>query len=216
MKRNEPYNPHLKSTQPPSGLLFRKPNLGDVNALTRLMSERNPQDDIELLYNRTKREIRLCDSDPLYQLFVAELDEKVIGFTRYIHSEGLPKERIKFSAPSGWYGMGILVESSLRRKGIARFLFQQRLVELRKHGASSLYSVVDEMNLTSIRMHHEFGFYEVSRAAGFLQIKLESGSGILFKLDMSSAPVRSYVWLHHEIKNCPDYHKTETLFIKGS
>ncbi len=175
------FNPSVKSTPPPAGLQFRLAQPKDREPIAKLMSERNPGQAASEIMKRTDREIELVSTDDDYRLFVAELNGAVIGLCRYYHSSGLPTEKLKFSAPDGWYGMGILVEPSWRRRGIARFLFENRLVHLQKHGAFEMYSIVDARNLTSIRMHEEFGFEEVASAPGFLHIQLESGFGILFR-----------------------------------
>jgi hypothetical protein len=45
-----------------------------------------------------------------------------------------------------------------------------------------IYSTVEATNLASVKMHQEFGYTEVERAPGFLHVKFEGGTGILFKL----------------------------------
>lgn len=133
----------------------------------------------------TDREIVLNSTDPKYRLYVAGVDRKVVGLCRFFHSERLPKEKIIYPPPHGWYGSGILVDPIYRRQGIARFLFQNRLRLLSGLGVKIFYSVVDSENLASIKMHQDFGYEEVERGAGFLHITLESGSGILYKKNIS-------------------------------
>lgn len=182
MKRDESYNPSIKSSHAPDGLMFRMASAQDLEPVTELMAERNPTMDVSALLRKTEREITLNSTDPRYRLFVAELNGKVVGLCRYFHSEGLPKEKLTFPAPHGWYCMGILVAKEFRRQGIARFLFHNRLKSLKGQGASVIYSIVDAANLASVRMHQEFGFEEVERASGFLHIKFEGGSGILYQM----------------------------------
>lgn len=59
MKRDEPYSPNLKSSALPNGLFFRKSKSIDVNEIASLMLERNPQEDLGVLKDRTEREIQL-------------------------------------------------------------------------------------------------------------------------------------------------------------
>lgn len=183
-KRDEPYNPNIKSRAAPAGLMFRIATLEDCEALSCLMAERNLHQSAEFISKQTEREIGLNETDPKYRLFVAELLGRVVGLCRYFHSSGLPIEKIRFPAPAGWYCMGILVSADFRRQGIARFLFQERLKSLKEHGATTIYSVVDANNLASVRMHQEFGFKETNRAAGFLHIAFESGSGIFYEMEI--------------------------------
>lgn len=184
MKRDEPFNPSVKSSAAPAGLLYRLAEARDVLAVARLMGERNPQTDPATVLAKTENEIRLNVSTPDYRLFVADLDGRVVGFSRHYHSDGLPPERKIYPAPEGWYAMGLLVDSSLRRQGIAGFLFENRLNALRAQGADRLYSIVDLKNQTSMRMHEKFGFTELIRAPGFLHMMLESGEGALFTRDL--------------------------------
>ncbi len=184
MKRDETYSPSVKSASPPQGLRFRLALAEDREPVTQLMAERNPDADPSELMKKTDREIALNLSDPKYRLFVADLNGTVVGLCRYFHSEGLPKEKLKFPAPHGWYCMGVLVDKRMRRQGIARFLFQNRLKSFQDQGASVIYSVVDAANLASVKMHQEFGFQELERAPGFLHIKFESGSGILYQMHL--------------------------------
>lgn len=184
MKKNESFNSLIKSSTPPEDLRFRLVTRGDREAVSKLMSERNPnQDKIEIL-QKTEKEISLTKSDPEYRLFVADLNGQVLGLCRYFHSKGLPKEKLLYPAPEGWYCMGILVDPQFRRQGIARFLFQNRLISLKENGAKIIYSVVDVDNLTSIKMHQDFGFEELERAQGFLNIKFDS-SGVLYRMCVS-------------------------------
>ena len=94
----------------------------------------------------------------------------------------MPAERKKHPAPEGWYGMGILVHKDWRRQNIARFLTEQRIEKLKELKADHLYSVVDNNNLTSKRMHEEFGFKKIDQAKGFLHLEFEE-TGILYQLN---------------------------------
>ena len=181
MKRDELYDPAIKSSEHPAGLRFRLATTVDRIAIMKLMAERNPNLSETQLLTKTDREIVLNSSDPQYWLYVADLDGQVVGLCRYFHSDRLPDEKIVYPAPTGWYGMGILVDSAFRRQSIARFMFQNRLNCLSKLGAHTLYSIVDCENLASIKMHRQFGYEEIQKELGFLHIKLESGEGILYR-----------------------------------
>lgn len=80
--------------------------------------------------------------------------------------------------------MGTLVSQKYRRKSIAKFLFQERLKVLKNLKATTLFSIVDTNNNTSIKMHQEFGFEESSRARGFLHLDFPEDGAILFKLKL--------------------------------
>jgi len=177
---NAPFDPEFRGSPPPAGFLFRLAESKDVGAVSRLMAERNPDQPHAEHVTKTEREIVRNSNDPRYRLFVADLQGSCVGLCRYFHSDGLSAEKIVFPAPSGWYGMGILVDQKFRRQGIARFLFEGRLKSLRAQGAAELYSMTAADNFASQRMHEAFGFREIARAPGFLHIPFECGSGQLY------------------------------------
>jgi len=182
MKRDEPYEPSTKSKSPPTGLSFRLVERRDRQAVAVLMAERNPHRAFADVLSGTDRELALVESDSNYRVYVTELNNEVVGFCRFYHSSGLPKEKCIHPAPSGWYAMGIMVNPKFRRQGIAEFLSAKRIAVLREMRVKEVYSLVDEKNLTSQRMHQKFGFQEVAQGAGFLHITFEAGTGRLFRL----------------------------------
>jgi len=181
MKQDSPFDPTTKSKAPPSNLKFRIVDRNDRDAITALMAIRNPQVDLTHISEKMDKELDLVETDPTYRLYVAELDGKVVGFCRYYHSSRLPDSKKVYPASEGWYGMGIMVDPTIRRQGIARFITLNRLKVLKESGVTEFYSIVDANNFTSLKMHRKFGFEEVGRAEGFLHIKLESSDGFLFK-----------------------------------
>lgn len=182
MKKDEPYNQSLKSKEIPKGISFRLANRGDCNAITNLMAERNPNHDLSQLLSNTERELNRLETDSNYKLYVTELQNEVIGFCRFFHSSGLPAQKKIYQSPEGWYGMGIMVSTKFRRQNIARFISLNRIEVLKQMNVKEIYSIVDSNNLTSMKMHQEFGYIEIARADGFLHLKFNEGNGVLFKL----------------------------------
>jgi ribosomal protein S18 acetylase RimI-like enzyme len=148
------------------------------------MAERNPNQSFADIETSTHREIDRIESGVSYKLYVAELGKEVVGFCRFYHSEGLPASKKIYPSPEGWYGMGICVSSNFRRQNIASFLSSKRAEVLRGLGVKEFYSIVDTSNLTSMKMHQNFGYAEVARALGFLHISFNGGMGCLFKLNL--------------------------------
>lgn len=181
LKKDEPFNTSIKSTGPPVGLIFKLAEAQDREGVTALMAERNPGKALSEVLSTTDRETALNASDPNSRLFIAVLNGRVVGLCRYFDSQGLPKEKLRYLAPHGWYCMGLIVDKSMRRQGIARFLFQERLKSLKERGTSVIYSFVDSENLSSVKMHQEFGFEEIERGPGFLHVKF-AGLGILYRM----------------------------------
>ena len=184
MKSDEPFNPNIKSFPIPKNIFFKLADKMDIDSLCDLMSERNPIESKEDIKEKTIKEINLNADVSEYRLFVAVLENQIVGLCRFYHSKGLPTSKKKFASPEGWYAMGILVTKLHRRKNIARFLFKERIRFLKNLNVSHLYSIVDINNLTSIRMHLEFGFLETQRAKGFLHLEFPNSEGVLFKYDL--------------------------------
>jgi L-amino acid N-acyltransferase YncA len=182
MKRDEPFNPHYKSSEIPNGLIFRSAERKDLSAVCNLMAERNPTLEFSQVYATTNREFERLETDPSYKIYVADLTNEVVGFCRFFHTAGMPENKKIYPSPEGWYGMGIIVAPLFRRKNIARFIASGRVEVLKKLGVQEFYSIVDRANLTSMKMHQELGFVEVSRETGFLNLKFHEGMGCLFKL----------------------------------
>ncbi len=182
MKRDEPFNPLSKSADTPLGLKFRLAERKDCSAVSKLMSERNPTIEASQILSNINRELDRVETDSNYKLYVAELKNEVIGFCRFYHSSGMPAQKKIYPSPEGWYGMGIMVDSKFRRQNIAHFISLSRIEVLKKMDVREFYSIVDSNNLTSMRMHQEFGYIEISRAEGFLHLKFNEATGVLFKL----------------------------------
>lgn len=155
-----------------------------VDEITALMHERNPHLSFEDLKNKTLNEIKLNSEDSYYWIYVAVVKEEVVGFCRFYHSQGLPTHKKIFPSPEGWYGMGILVTKKWRRKRIATFLSEERIKKLRELKASTFYSVVDSENLTSRKMHEEFGFNKIEEAQGFLHLDFKDKKAYLYELSL--------------------------------
>jgi ribosomal protein S18 acetylase RimI-like enzyme len=184
MKVDEPFDPSIISAESPEGLKFRIARPHDREAIAAMMSERNPDQRFSEVLEKTDREIVTTEKDSGYCLYVAELNGPIAGLCRFYDSKGVATSKKIFSSPEGWYAMGILVNSKFRRRNIARFLSESRVRVLTGLGATEIYSIVDSKNLTSIRMHQKFGYTEMAKGPGFLHIKPESGSGILFRLSI--------------------------------
>lgn len=184
MKRDEPFDSSYKSAAAPEGLVFRLANRQDCHAISTLMAERNPSQSFAEVEASTNREIDRVESGVSYKLYVAELNGEVVGLCRFYHSEGLPPSKKIYPSPEGWYGMGILVSPKFRRQNIANFLSSKRVEVLKSLGVKEFYSIVDASNLTSMKMHKEFGYVEVERAPGFMQVSFNGGIGCLFKLSI--------------------------------
>lgn len=180
-KVNAAFDPSIKSGEPPKGLIFRPAEVKDMDAISSLMLERNPERNQEAVRKISENEILKNTTTEDYRIFIAEYEGRVVGFCRCYHSQTIPPEKIRYSGPEGWYCMGLMVSTQMRRRGIARFLFRNRLEYLKQVGVKVVYSMVACDNLASISMHQDFGYQEIDRAAGFLHIHFLDAQGVLYR-----------------------------------
>ena len=181
MKIDEKFSPTIKSSARPEAMKFELAEEIHAKAINGMMLERNPHEPQENIAKKTEREIGFNKNDPYYWLYVATLNNEVVGFCRFFHSQGMPATKKRFPAPEGWYGMGILVHKDWRRQNLARFLTEERIKKLRELKADNLYSIVDANNSTSKKMHEEFGFKKIEEAKGFLHLEFNE-KGYLYEL----------------------------------
>ena len=180
MKIDEPFNPEAKGLHLPESIICRPAKLHDRDSIALLMAHRNPGTPFDETLKQIEKELTISQTDSSYRLLVAEVDGLVVGFCRFYDSKGLPTQKKIYPAPEGWYAMGTLVDPTMRRRGIARFLFDKRLIALREIGVFEVYSMVDGTNQTSLQMHREFGYEQIASAPGFLHIRFDCGEGHLF------------------------------------
>ncbi len=166
---------------PLNGLEFIKADRRHIQSIFNLMALRNPDIDKSKLFERTEREIVELNDGRTYGLFVAVIENSVVGFCRFVSSLETPPERIKYPYPDGIYCMGIIVAPKYRRKGVAKFLCEKRFEILKGLGCTEAYSIVSLDNSASMNMHASFGFRELERGTGFFVVSFDCGEGILYK-----------------------------------
>lgn len=185
MQVDEPYNPNINSDDISDYLEFKQASCDDVQSVFELMSERNPYLEKGKLYQKVKKEITELNDGKNYGVFVAIYDGQVVGFCRFYHSNSVASEKIKYDSPKGYYLMGICVLKSMRRKGVAKFLSDNRFSYLQSLGAKYAYSCVAIDNNTSQRMHKSFGFIKLKVIQGVLTVNFEPNKGILYIKNLS-------------------------------
>ncbi len=86
--------------------------------------------------------------------------------------------------PSGWYLLGVIVRDRWRRHGLGRELTKKR-VEWIGERADEAWYFSNARNQTSIDLHAQVGFVEVTRDFSFPDASFEGGEGILFRVDLA-------------------------------
>ena len=184
-KVNEPFKPEIKSEKLPEGISFSIAESKHIEEIFELMFLRNPGMDKVNLLNRIEREVLELNNGVDYGIYVALLEDKVVGFCRFFTSKNTPREKIKYPHPDGMFCMGTIVHPDYRRKGIARYLSDKRFEVLKSLGCNEVYSLVALDNPTSIKMHNNFNYEEIERGPGFFIVSFDCGEGILFKKSLN-------------------------------
>ncbi|MBU2664805.1 GNAT family N-acetyltransferase [Actinoplanes bogorensis] len=141
-----------------------------------------------LLLDRGPWETSLTDSvtDPERMLFVAELsDGRIAGYaraTRWTPPDDAPPN----AAPAGWYLLGLVVAPEHRRRGIGRALTVARL-EAVAGRATEIWYFANAHNQSSLDLHTELGFTEVTRDFWFPGLTFDGGVGVLARLEVTGA-----------------------------
>lgn len=114
--------------------------------------------------------------------FVARaVDGSVVGYGSVQHIEvatQAPDDRVP--CPTGWYLAGLVVDPSVRRRGVGRRLVIDRLRWLERRGAAACHYVVNEQNRASIALHEAFGFEPIARRVWLPGVTFVGGDGLLF------------------------------------
>jgi aminoglycoside 6'-N-acetyltransferase I len=112
--------------------------------------------------------------DPERCFVVACIQGALVGWatTRYFaEADG--------AAPAGHYLMGIRVDLTHRRRGVAHALIGARVDWIRER-ADNAYYFTNARNSASMAAHRRWSFVEIARAPEFRGVTFEGGEGALF------------------------------------
>jgi GNAT superfamily N-acetyltransferase len=136
-----------------------------------------------------RRELEVARTQHTAMVFVAELDDRVIGYGRtgYLHKEhgGAAGE-----SPVGWYLTGMVVTPEFRRCGVGTRLTAERLAWISERSRFAYY-FANARNRVSIALHDRFGFAEIARGPELCGQSFLGGEGILFEVDLSRSAWRA-------------------------
>lgn len=129
-------------------------------------------------HERCEREVSNAD----LLLLVAAVDGEIAGFARAARWER-PANAAATVAPDGWYLFGVIVRDRWRRHGIGLELTRRRLAWIADRADTAWY-FANARNQTSIDLHAQLGFVEVTRDFAFPGASFEGGVGVLFRADL--------------------------------
>ena len=166
----------------PQGILIRHGEWRDVEALGRILGQREGVDQVTAVA-RVNRWFDLPAETNL--LLVADNSGEPIGYGRAAFVVK-PQEPGFEHVPAGWYLTGVIVDKPFRRRGIGELLTGQRLAWI-FHRSDAAYFFANSLNLASIELHRRLGFEEVQRDFTFPGASFGGGGvGILYRLGRPS------------------------------
>jgi ribosomal protein S18 acetylase RimI-like enzyme len=178
----------LSSRQPPpTDLVIAQAVAGDEAGIARVMQQREGLSHGEAC-GRARRSIALPALTDL--LLVARVGADVAGYgrVRFVTRQAQVStvQGNGNSHPAGWYLMGVIVDPSVRRRGIGAALTRERLKWVAERADEAFY-FASSLNRASIDLHHRFGFEEIGRGFQFPGARFSGGgTGVLFRLDLAA------------------------------
>jgi len=156
---------------------IRTAELTDCAAMAEIVADREgSNDNYDRIFALWQNRIA-AKNQSQNQIYIASLvnnldhTEKIVGFSNveYVDLNEKTDEETGelFTAPSGWYLLGLTVHSDYRRLGIATQLTQARIEWAQKHGADSIRYYTNPYNLTSMAFHAELGFQRIEKELTF-------------------------------------------------
>lgn len=121
-------------------------------------------------------------------LVVAETRNAIFGYGRAAllsPASDAPSD----AAPRGYYLTGLFVRPDHRRAGIGAALTVARLVWISERANEAWY-FANARNCSSIELHRQLGFREVTRRFSVPEVTFEGGEGILFHTALGLWPGR--------------------------
>ena len=135
------------------GVIYRLASEKDADAIAKITFDReggSRNKSFEYYLERTKNELKGIELATDFNLIVAEYEGDIIGFGRSIYYD-LEKIQVPYSAPSGWYLMGVVVRPEFRRYGIGHRIVKERVIHISEN-FNEIYFIVDVQNKVSIRV----------------------------------------------------------------
>src|SRR5437867_5956164 len=157
------------------GLVVRAANAADLPGVAALSAQREGGE-----VARHLEGLERAFGRPELELVVAVFDRRVVGFgkTAYLRR---PPEAPRHCIPDGWYLTGLVVDPTLRRRGVGHELTRARLEVLFTRVATAYYFAT-AINGPTIALHERFGFREVARDIWAPGASFTGGVGVRFEL----------------------------------
>jgi GNAT superfamily N-acetyltransferase len=159
-------------------LIIRPSVIEDRDELARIRSQRG-DGTVEHFIERYDRDLKNHGAAPDNLLLTATVDGVIVGFAKVAWIEPKPDAPAN-AAPAAFYLAGVNVDLEHRRRGIGRELTRRRMEWIAER-ASEVFYFANARNLTTIDLHAELGFLEVTRDFYVSGATFDGGVGILFR-----------------------------------
>lgn len=110
-------------------------------------------------------------------VLVARLGGRVIGYGKAAYVG--PSELGGYGAADGWYLTGVVVDPTVRRRGVGRQLTRARLDALRERRIEQVWYFANARNRVLLESHRRLGFREITRNFSIPGVTFEGGEGVL-------------------------------------
>jgi GNAT superfamily N-acetyltransferase len=174
----EPWVPsRVDVPAPPAELTVREATAQDIEgcvALAELVSDGSNVDWSELFRHNLEHRDRY--------LVVARAGDELIGYGRTAWFEPGPAAPPN-AAPAGYYLIGLVVDPSWRRRGVASAIISARLAWVAQRSCEAWY-FADVRNRVSIQLHERAGFETVTDDFWFPTVPDGGGSHLLGRVTL--------------------------------
>jgi GNAT superfamily N-acetyltransferase len=174
----EPWAPsHADTPAPPCEVIVREATSQDVEgcvALADLVSDGSSVDWSELFRHNVEHHDRY--------LVVAQAGDELIGYgrTAWFEPDGAAPPN---AAPAGYYLIGLVVDPSWRRRGVASAIIRARLAWVAQRACEAWY-FSDVRNRVSIQLHERAGFTTITDDFWFPSVTDHGGSHLLGRVTL--------------------------------
>jgi phosphinothricin acetyltransferase len=136
--------------------ILRFAKLDDLESIVRIYNqaivEKFCTADIEEITVKERMEWFLTHTPAKYPILVCEMDKQIAGWLS-ISPYRAGREAMRFTVEVSYY-----VDRNFRRIGIAENLLQTAIETARKIGYKSIFTIILDKNLPSIKLMKKFGF----------------------------------------------------------
>lgn len=177
--RYEPRNGDAKST--PCDVQMTEATGEDVREIARLFAARQG-----LSVEQATQRVRRWFDEPrdAEKTFIARHDGRIVGYGRIAYIRKMTEPEFA-DVHEGGYLTGVVIDETIRRRGIATVLTRHRLGVIAEKGAREAFYFANSLNTPSIDLHERLGFRQIAEHFRFPGASFSGGGiGLLFRINL--------------------------------